>query len=175
MARNRVKRSNLQPVGARRVKVMSLMAFALLLAGCHRWENPGGQWYVRRTERLPEAGGDQAYLFRGRSFRRLPVLEFAYVYRYYGDDCIGYDSVAGVYFACGDRRPIELQVPGYPVLDDLEFGPNGAESQPFSESSGPPLLFPIVELKKRAYAQPSIESYQPIGPHELVTGTPRSR
>ena len=145
---------------------------ALTFTACHRWEDAGGDWHVRRTETLPEAGGGQPYLFRGKSSARRPVLEFTYVYKYYGDDCLGFEAAVGVHFACGDRRPIELRVPGYPAVHYLRFEPEGGASEPLNVSVGPALLFSLSELKKRALAQPRVTSYDWSAPRDLVSGVP---
>jgi len=161
------------PATRRRLILVGIL-FLAALTGCHRWEHAGGGWYVRRTETLPEAGGRQPFLFRGAGLRRRPVLEFTYVYRYYGDDCLGFAATRGIYFACGERRPIQLNVPGYPALHDLSFEPAGARSRPLVESVGPALLFSAAELKKRAITQPVIPSYDFDAVRVLVQGTPNS-
>lgn len=125
---------------------------------------------MRRTETLPEAGGGQPFLFRRSGTVKIPVLEFTYVYRYYGDDCLGFAAREGNYFACGERRPIELRVPGYPALHDFSFQPQGGKSRPLVDSVGPSLVFPVASLKTRAMAQPKITSYDFHGAHETVEG-----
>ena len=131
---------------------LSLLLIAALVAGCHRWENVGGNWRVRHTEHLPEAGGSQPFLHRVQGVGRKPVLEFTYVYQYFGDDCLGFAARDGAFVACGDRAPLRLAVPN---LMYFTFTPAGAVQEsgnglcPWSAVLASP-----VELKKVAMDQP---------------------
>ena len=116
----------------------------------------GGTWVVRTHARLPEAGSTETELWYGNDER---VARIVHAYRYYGDDCVAYDSPDGGiqhdYFTCGRHSPLILG-PDSRATWDFEqdaLQQRGIENSTTAIDHGDQRLS-IPDAKRLANAQP---------------------
>src|SRR5262245_19600274 len=115
-------RSRPQAMGKRSALVLAV-SLALALGACGAPDRSsltpfGGGWYFHRRSHLPEAGWVPTDLYRDWKGRPVLVARNIEQRQFYAPDCVIFvtghaDPPYITYAACGDRRPVAIDVRDY--------------------------------------------------------------
>ncbi len=115
-----------------------LWFYVAFVRGERSTERPGGHWTIEFTRYPADSYGLGGRLFYEERGHRSLIAESVHFYRYYGDDCLAYESIENgseqFYFVCGRHAPLPLNEQR---MSAWEFEPDALQQHPLpSEASG---------------------------------------
>ncbi len=136
-----------------------LWLYAVFVRGEHWTEDAGGHWSVEFVKHV-DTYGEGGMLWYRQGQRRVLLADNVHVYRYYGDDCLAYESGGQQYFfVCGPRQP---QLLPSNALSEWTFEPDALQEHylPANATSFAKVVgqrVPIANAKASATLRPRIK------------------
>jgi hypothetical protein len=127
-----------------------------------RWSRAvGGNWELRFVDTPMSHGGPQASLYRRSRWRSRRVDELVNDSRYYGDDCVIYETRhtpgrRSYYAVCDDHTPLLIARETY---NSWILRPDGVQREEWVDNGQrlvrrATLVIPYADIRRRAMAQP---------------------
>ena len=137
-----------------------LWFYLAFIRGDHQTDRPGGHWAIDSVRYAADSRAGGELFYESPSKKRTRVAQFVHVYRYYGDDCLAFDSAERgafeYFFACGPRKPLLLNGDRSSTWD---FEPDAPRPRLSSAHIGPASTTTpaLADLKTEARKQPALD------------------